>query len=210
MKRILRKFWNNFILTRHIKTMKSNNSTILDISGLGLIKIRKLPEGITELYCCDNKLTSLPKLPEGLRRLVCHDNKLTSLPKLPESLRWIYCGNNKLSKLPELLPESLRWMNCDNNNLSSLPKLSKNLKFIDCHNNNLSSLPDYRDSLLTFNCYGNNFKKFPKKYCKITHNLTRVLKEIEEYNQYLHMCIAEIPDDLIQEIYLKQKILSYL
>ena len=72
------------------------NGSEMDCSGKGITYIEYIPEGITHLYCFNNKLTELPKLPESLKYLSCYSNKLTSLPRLPESLRNISSFNNNL------------------------------------------------------------------------------------------------------------------
>ena len=109
---------NNNILTKYIPNDiiigKINNLCIkykynqLDLSRLECnilyyydqegesIKNHILPNSLKELYCFENKLTSLPNLPNSLRILHCHNNKLTSLPNLPNSLQNLLCQNNKL------------------------------------------------------------------------------------------------------------------
>jgi Leucine-rich repeat (LRR) protein len=46
-----------------------------------------LPQNLEELYCSNNKLTSLPSLPQNLQKLYCSNNKLTLLPTLPQNLK---------------------------------------------------------------------------------------------------------------------------
>ena len=92
------------------------DGTIMNCNNIGVIHIEYIPDHIKNLYCSDNKLTSLPKLPDGLIRLNCYSNNLTSLPKLPDGLKHLYCDFNKLTKLPKL-PDRLLYLDCSFNNL---------------------------------------------------------------------------------------------
>ena len=112
-----------------------------------LTSLPPLPKTLKELYCCDNNLTRLPNLPETLKKLYCQNNQLTSLPPLPETLQQLYCEDNQLMSLPPL-PETLEELDCYNNLLTFLPSLPKTLKFLYCHNNQLTSLPDLPHMLI--------------------------------------------------------------
>ena len=68
----------------------------MDCPDMDITHIEYIPDGITGLYCWNNKLTELPKLPESLTDLYCSDNKLTELPILPNSLKRLDCRNNNL------------------------------------------------------------------------------------------------------------------
>lgn len=89
---------------------------------------------VTELWCYDNLLTSLPPLPKGLKILSCHTNRLSTLPDLPETLVKLYCARCHLSTLPRL-PKGLVVLCCDDNLLETLPTLPDSLVQLDCVNN---------------------------------------------------------------------------
>ena len=77
---------------------------------------------VTELYCGNNQLTSLPDLPMVIE-LDCYNNNLTALPDLPNVTK-LYCRHNRLTALPEL----------------------PNVTELFCNENQLSHLPNYTDS----------------------------------------------------------------
>jgi hypothetical protein len=82
---------------------KGSNTTILNLSELGL--------------------QSLPPLPQGLEKLMAHHNRLSSVPEnqLPASLKAIDIHNNQITALPEALPiTNLRLLNAANNQIQSL------------------------------------------------------------------------------------------
>ena len=70
--------------------------SLMDCSDKGITRLEYIPDGITGLYCYNNKLTELPKLPESLVDLNCYNNKLTSIPKLPDGLISLWCYENNL------------------------------------------------------------------------------------------------------------------
>jgi len=82
-----------------------------------------LPQGLTELYCSSNKLTSLDNLPQGLTELNCSMNKLTSLDNLPQGLTKLDCSDNQLTSLYNL-PQGLTKLDCSDNNLINLDNLA--------------------------------------------------------------------------------------
>ena len=119
-----------------------------------LTSLPNLPNSLQEIYCSRNQLASLPKLPNSLERLSCGYNQLTSLPDLPNSLIKLYCHNNQLISLPEL-PNSLKELICSNNKLISLPKLPNSMNELHCPDNQLISLPELPNSMKELNCYNN-------------------------------------------------------
>jgi Leucine-rich repeat (LRR) protein len=75
--------------------MTDYNITVLDISNKGLTKLQDDIDKYTnlkELYCGDNKLTSLDNLPPTLEVLYCSNNKITSLDNLPPPLIELDCS----------------------------------------------------------------------------------------------------------------------
>ena len=123
-----------------------------------------MPNALEELYCYDNKLTSLqraslPNLPNTLIILYCNSNRLTSLPNLPNTLIVLSCNGNRLTSLPNL-PNKLEELYCYDNKLTSLPNLPNTLKLLYCHIN-----------LLPFKKIEewNKFNKFKSTYYKIKY-----------------------------------------
>jgi Leucine-rich repeat (LRR) protein len=155
-------------------TLNVIGKNISDLTGV------KYFDGLTDLYCGSNQLTSLPELPGMLIRLRCPANQLTSLPVLPNTIDFLECYDNQLSSLPALpnslnhlwcsynqltslppLPASLTWINCEYNQLTSLPSLPSSLFTLVCNNNNLTSLPALPNSLTDLACYENQITVLP-------------------------------------------------
>ena len=134
----------------------------LDLSHRGLTTLEgiDLPEGLTDLRCYGNRLTSLPKLPSSLKLLNCEYNRLEHLSDLPPSLTVLICNGNRLTSLPSL-PSSLTELFCTKNQLINLPRLPPTLKTLMCQFNLLTSLPDLPSSLTLLTCRNN---EFPKSY----------------------------------------------
>ena len=105
----------------------------LDLSNKNLTTFEgiDLPDGLIELYCHNNPLSSLPSLPTSLRMLCCYENQLTSLPPLPPTLEKLYCSYNELTSLPPL-PPTLTHLHCGGNRLTSLPPLPQSLTILYC------------------------------------------------------------------------------
>jgi len=150
------KIWNN----------EKNYDLVLDLSGLNLKRLPKLPNKVINLFCCDNKLTSLPSLQNTIQSLDCSKNNLTSLPSLPISMQMLECGKNNLTSLPDLQCfhplNNLQILYCRWNNLTSLPNLPKNLKYLDCSINNITHLPKIPNSLRELDCYSNKLTSLPQ------------------------------------------------
>ncbi len=119
-----------------------------------------LPNGLTNLNCSDNSLTSLPTLPSTLQQLRCDFNRLTSLPALPNSLQLLDGNNNQLTNLPTL-PNSLQTLDCHNNQLANLPALPNSLQYLDCFNNDLTTLPTLPAGLQRLLCKANQLTSLP-------------------------------------------------
>ncbi len=96
----------------------------LRISKVGVTSIEDIPDYITNIFCSNNKLNSLPKLPESLERLWCRGNKLTQLPKLPDSLFELCCGDNKLTIYPDY-PRDKQWFTNHNKLLNRIEIINK-------------------------------------------------------------------------------------
>ncbi len=130
------------------------NQNIANLEGIQYF------DGLQNLDCQNNQLTSLPSLPMALQTLSCINNQLTSLPNLPASLRSLYCSYNQLTSLPNL-PAILQNLDCQNNQLTSLPNLPANLQGFDCSQNQLTSLPSLPATLKTFYCSYNLLMNLP-------------------------------------------------
>ncbi len=95
-----------------------------------LTEITYIPDTVIELYCYDNKLTSLPEL-NNITYLRCSDNKLETLPNC-NKLETLKCYNNYLIELPEL--PNIITLDCAGNKLTTLPEML-NLTSLDCSYN---------------------------------------------------------------------------
>ena len=76
--------------------------------GLTTLEEVDFPNGITELNCSFNQLTSLAGFcpasasgacPQSLQVLDCSDNQLTSLEHCSQSLQVLFCDYNQLTSL---------------------------------------------------------------------------------------------------------------
>jgi len=184
--------------------------TELDISGLGLTTLPKLPQGLTILKCGFNQLTSLYNLamvqrtegpdagikdarvfcnlPQGLTELDCRNNDLTSLDNLPSSLTKLYCDRNELTSL-DTLPQGLTVLHCYDNKLTSLDNLPQGLTVLFCNNNKLTSLDIANCDKLKYLIYKNN--KFPEEMETILNNYNLTIQE--KINKLIEGCL--IPYD---------------
>nr|QBK89667.1 MAG: leucine rich repeat protein [Pithovirus LCPAC001] len=188
-------------LNQRIEEWLEDTTQKLDISRLNLTEWPKKLIGkehfIKNLYCYNNKLTSLPnnlhEVPwdfvpwTNLEMLNRSYNKLTYLSNSLINLKELICYNNKLTSLPNGLsevPEGLpSWPNlkilyCFHNQLTSLPNgLSEvpeglpswpNLEELLCFNNKLTSLPNSLTNLKKLICSNNKlFSNSLKKWKKI-------------------------------------------
>ncbi len=102
----------------------------LNLSLLHLHELLPIPSTCQELWCDENRLTSLPELP-NCRTLYCYNNLLTSLPELP-NCTYISCFGNKLTTLPNL-PKCIE-VYCVDNQLTHLSQLPECVG-IHCHHN---------------------------------------------------------------------------
>ena len=74
---------------------------------------------LTELWCNDNKLTSLDVSKNtALTYLDCHNNQLTSLDVSKNTaLEYLYCYYNQLTSLDVSKNTALTWLACENNQI---------------------------------------------------------------------------------------------
>jgi Leucine-rich repeat (LRR) protein len=141
------------------------------------------------LYCCHNKITSLPTLPENLKNLSCSYNKLTSLPTLPKNLQTLYCCFNQLTSLPNL-PKNLKILNCSYNHLTSIPNAPENLHTLYCKNNPIYQIINNVDLIIVKQNINllNNFRysyfcvKFKRQFRKWLWEKIREPRLIKKYS----------------------------
>lgn len=113
----------------------------LDISGLELTSLPKLPYNVRRLCCENNNIEEIDakEFPKNLEVLNCSRNRLTYLPELPEMLSILICSHNQISGLPDT-PKYLTNLVCSFNLLSDIlgpgkDRLSDSLVYLDCSNN---------------------------------------------------------------------------
>lgn len=92
--------------------------------------------GLKDLFCNNNKLSTLPPLPSNLERFDCSYNQLTDLPILPSGLKILFCQGNAIYCLPPL-PNSLTSLFVDANKIKCLPNAVPNLKVYDAFSNTI-------------------------------------------------------------------------
>jgi hypothetical protein len=115
--------------------MICDNRNIADLTGVQYF------DGLQDLRCFQNALTTLPRLPVNLTILNCHSNQLISLPNLPTTLIELHCRANFIAVLP-LLPNGLGVLDCGVNSFGQLPQqLPPNLGVLDCSGLYLAQLP---------------------------------------------------------------------
>ena len=171
----------------YINQSDVNSRTSIDVSSLGisnltgvnyfskltklscyinnLSSLPTLPTSLQELYCANNKLTSLDLSSlTALRTLNCQDNQITSLGKLPGSLKSIDCSNNKLSGTVKIQylglvtliikdNPGITTLNCDYTALTSLYVSGcTSLTELNCSHSKLSELSNLPSSLKILNC----------------------------------------------------------
>lgn len=136
------------------------NDPDLDLWGLQLTTLPKIPEHIRYLDICWNQLTTLPELPSGLAGLAAACNKLTSLPHLTPSMLELDVPGNFLTELPTLSPR-LFSLNVNSNQLTTLPNLPNTLTRLKVSENRIATLPPLPDSLIYLEAKDNQLTTLP-------------------------------------------------
>ncbi len=141
---------------------KLNSETSTYEGDLTSLKGIEFFESLTELWCDNNRLTSLDvSRNTALEILDCHDNRLTSLNiGKNTTLTQLSCSDNKLSSLDISRSTALAHLSCIGNQLTAL-NVSKNtaLETLSCYDNQLKTLDVSRNSALTaLSCDGNQLK----------------------------------------------------
>ncbi len=157
-----------------------------------LSSLPSLPSTLNGLYCHENKLTSLPALPDTLIALSCSDNQISSLPPLPNGLINLFCEQNKLTSLPAL-PDTLKEFRCNENQLSSLPPLPSTLRWMVCGKNKLTSLPNLPNSLVTLICSNNQLTDMPSLPNALTSYLNCEYNYLNVFSDPLKARITACP-----------------
>lgn len=145
------------------------NTTYINISSMNISNLEGIQyfTDLTQLYCRNNQLTSLPTLPLGLTHIDSYNNQLLSLPTLPNGLTNLDCGKNNLTSLPTL-PASLLYLYCSINELTSLPALPSAMTFLYFADNQISTIPTLPPMLEELNCANNLISCLPELPTSIT------------------------------------------
>ena len=135
----------------HLVDHYPDDITILDLSYKELTELPDISRftELTEFYCYNNYLTTIPPLNPRIRVVYCHNNRLTSLPPFNPGLEIVFCCNNRLTSLPPFNPE-LRVVYCYNNELDILPPLNDLLVELQCQHNKLILIPRLTPNLELF------------------------------------------------------------
>ena len=143
-------------------TLNCSSQNIANLTGVEYFV------NITQLWCFNNQLTSLPALTNNtaLQELWCTSNQLTALPNLNTALQVLWCNNNKLTTLPALTNNTaLLRLECSGNQLTILPDLTINsaLEILNCYANQLTALPTLTNNiaLRLLNCSNNQLTALP-------------------------------------------------
>lgn len=102
----------------------------LNLSGINLSSLPKLPHHIENLRVDHNQLTELIELPASLKTLHATHNLLKALPALPDTLEELYVDHNQLKVLSEI-PASLNVLCAEANPLTHLPTLPLSRQALD-------------------------------------------------------------------------------
>lgn len=132
----------------------------LDLWGLQLTTLPKIPEHIRFLEISWNQLTTLPELPSRLVSLSAAWNKLTFLPHFTPSMVDINVPCNFLTELPTLPPRLGRLL-VSNNQLTALPTLPNKLESLDVSDNRIVTLPPLPASLTYLEAQNNQLTTLP-------------------------------------------------
>ena len=170
-----------------------------DISGRGLTTLESVdfPEGVTKLYCYNNRLQSLEHCPSGVTKLVCSGNQLQSLEHCPPGVTKLYCDYNLLQSL-EHCPQGVTQLVCYNNQLQSLEHCPPGVTRLWCYNNQLKSpWNSLQNNLFSLHTYNRKLRaaKWVDVLIMDHFRLPRHLK-IEITDRYLHTLSSKIMDDL--------------
>ena len=120
------------------------------------------PDGITELNCSHNSLTSLEGCPNSVTYLDCSNNSLTSLKNCPNSVTELDCSHNSLTSLKNC-PNSVTYLDCSDNSLTSLEDCPNSVINLDCSHNSLTSLEICPNKVTTLDCDNNSLTSL--QYC---------------------------------------------
>lgn len=136
----------------------------LDLSGMDLLKLPKLPKNLRRLNCSNNLLKEIDssELPKNLEVLDCSYNYLQYIPMLPECLSVLVCSHNHITGLPDI-PRYLTTLVCCNNKLTDLDGMAmkglpETLLHLDCSFNKIKKI-ELTPSLKTLIFSGNPIKE---------------------------------------------------
>lgn len=137
-----RKYLKQFDINHNNKLESAErNVKVIDVSGKGietLEGIQHFPK-LEELWCSDNKLTSLDVSKNtGLQFLSCRENNLTSLNvSKNEKLETLYCYDNQLSSLDVSKNTALEYLECHQNKLANLDLSQTAVTALDASGNKI-------------------------------------------------------------------------
>lgn len=131
-----------------------SNKNIQNLNGIQYF------DGLINLYCYTNQLTTLPVLHSNLTHLSCSQNQITSLPALPSTLKVLICETNQLTTLPAL-PPTLDSLFASVNQIATLPSIPSTVIHLDCNSNPLTMLPALSTNLYYLGCGGIQLTSLP-------------------------------------------------
>lgn len=188
------------------------NNTINRLSGLR--------EGIRELNCSSNKITSFINLntnknvlPQSLIKLLCSKNKLNELNGLPEGLKYLDCGHNININLDNL-PHNLTTLLCNGCEITKLNNLPITLKILNASKNNLTQI-DYLPESITFlninsNKHLTSLENLPNSVEKIILNDSHIILTTLPFSLKVLYCPNSVYTKLLNEPSIISKIKTHV
>lgn len=122
-----------------MKRIKSAKSLTIVTSR----KLKRLPDGLTQLQFLDCNESSLEKIPSGLvnlKKLVCYNTKITELPGDLGKLESLLCFVTKIKEIPSGL-SNLKTLMCFDTDIKEIPSGLGNLKELWCTRTRVKELP---------------------------------------------------------------------
>ncbi len=127
------------------------------------------PEGVTHVYCQNNRIKSFQYLPGSVSVIFCENNQINSFQYLPGSVTHIFCSNNQIDSFKYLL-RSVIVIECDINQINSFQYLPDTVSWIYCENNQINSFQYLPDTVSIIHCNNNridSFKYLPRSVTEI-------------------------------------------
>ena len=164
---------------------------IIDLSDKEIVNLQGIEffTALSELYCYNNKLTSLDVSQNtALTLLYCPANQLNTLDDSKNSkLTYLNCAENQLKTLDLSQNKALERLLCGSNQLTTLD-LSQNteLDAVLCQNNQLTTLDfSKNEKLVGVSCYNNTIRG---------ENMTAFVNSLPTVaDGYIEVCYKEPP-----------------